>query len=48
MKLYTVNFLEKISIISYGKLRKILLDYGKRFEDRMEIIYMSVLVVSSL
>ena len=35
----TIDFLDIITITSYGKLRKILLDFGKRYTHRMQVVY---------
>ena len=38
-ELPTIDFLDCLTITSYGKLRKLLLDYGKRYMSRIQIIF---------
>ena len=35
----SLDYLDTLSITNYGKLRKILLDFGKRYESRIQIIF---------
>jgi len=40
-----INFLDPLTLVSYGKLRKLLLDFGDKFTNRMQIIFSSLFVL---
>lgn len=42
----TIDFLDALSINNYGRLRQLLLDYGKSYTYRMQIVYSSVFVLT--
>ena len=43
--LNVINFLDPLSLVSYGKLRKLLLDFGNKFTHRMQIIFSALFVL---
>jgi hypothetical protein len=35
----TIDFFDQLTITNYGKLRKILLNFGKNYHDRLKSVY---------
>jgi len=40
-----INFLDSLTITNYGKLREILLDYGKSYTYRMQVVYSTIFIM---
>ncbi len=45
-KIPTIDILDPLTVTNYGKLRRIMLDYGQQYIYRQQIVYSNILILS--